>query len=38
MKVFMNRQPVEGPWGGGNRTLITIVERLKLRKRSDVRH
>lgn len=32
MKVFMNRIPVKGPWGGGNRTLITIIDRLKLRK------
>lgn len=28
MKVFLNREVVVGPWGGGNRTLKTLIERL----------
>ena len=29
MKVYVNREPVIGPWGGGNKTLISIVDALR---------
>lgn len=29
MKVFINRMPISGPWGGGNRTVQLLVEKLK---------
>ena len=29
MKVFINRAPKEGPWGGGNKTLSSLCEKLK---------
>lgn len=29
MKIFINRKPVVGPWGGGNRTVQLLVERLR---------
>ena len=28
MKIFFNREPIKGPWGGGNKTLTTLVEKL----------
>jgi len=28
MKIYLNRQPVEGPWGGGNHTVINLGNRL----------
>ena len=28
MKVFVNRKPVDGPWGGGNKTLKSLVSSL----------
>jgi glycosyltransferase involved in cell wall biosynthesis len=28
MKIYINRQPVSGPWGGGNRTVAALVSRL----------
>ena len=28
MKVYMNRSPVNGPWGGGNRTVIALADEL----------
>ena len=28
MKVYVNRKPVTGPWGGGNKTLSTLVTKL----------
>lgn len=31
MKIFINRMPVHGPWGGGNRTVIKLVEALENR-------
>ena len=30
MKVFVNRKPVNGPWGGGNKTVRRLSERLVL--------
>jgi glycosyltransferase involved in cell wall biosynthesis len=29
MKVYINREPVTGPWGGGNKTVTKLVEKLK---------
>lgn len=29
MKIYLNREPVEGPWGGGNKTLSSLCKRLK---------
>lgn len=34
MKVLINRKPVEGPWGGGNKTLSHLVNELQ--KKHDV--
>ena len=31
MKVYLNRTPVVGPWGGGNKTLTQLVQKLKER-------
>ena len=31
MKVYINRKPVNGPWGGGNRTIKCLIECLKER-------
>ena len=28
MKIYFNRKPVIGPWGGGNKTLSSITEKL----------
>tara|TARA_Y100000310_G_scaffold308073_1_gene350808 strand:- start:9021 stop:9944 length:924 start_codon:yes stop_codon:yes gene_type:complete len=28
MKIYLNRQPVEGPWGGGNHIVTNLVNRL----------
>ena len=28
MKVYFNRKPVSGPWGGGNKTVNSLVNRL----------
>jgi len=28
MKVYINREPVSGPWGGGNKTVSRLVELL----------
>tara|TARA_A100001515_G_scaffold127136_2_gene112742 strand:- start:356 stop:1279 length:924 start_codon:yes stop_codon:yes gene_type:complete len=28
LKIFVNRQPVTGPWGGGNKTLSSLCEKL----------
>lgn len=33
-KVYINRQPVTGPWGGGNKTLSLLCE--KLQQDSDI--
>ena len=29
MKIYINRQPVTGPWGGGNKTVTRLSERLE---------
>jgi hypothetical protein len=29
VKIYVNRKPVSGPWGGGNKTLQALVETLK---------
>ncbi len=29
MKIYINREPREGPWGGGNKTLSSLCEKLK---------
>jgi len=29
MKVYINRKPVSGPWGGGNKTVTRLAEKLK---------
>ncbi len=29
MKIYVNREPVYGPWGGGAKTVIALVESLK---------
>lgn len=34
MKIYINREPVTGPWGGGNKTLSALCDRLK--KNNDV--
>jgi len=31
MKIFLNRKPVGGPWGGGNKTIILLTEKLRQR-------
>jgi len=28
MKIYFNRQPVKGPWGGGNRLLTSLCEEI----------
>ena len=28
MKIFINRKPVSGPWGGGNKSVTALHERL----------
>lgn len=28
MKIYINREPVSGPWGGGNKTVESIVSRM----------
>ena len=28
MKVYVNREPVSGPWGGGNKTVSRLVGAL----------
>jgi len=28
MKIYLNREPVTGPWGGGNKTVSRLSERL----------
>ena len=28
MKIYFNRKPVSGPWGGGNKTVNSLVNRL----------
>ena len=28
MKIFINRKPVQGPWGGGNKTLSTLCQAI----------
>jgi|TARA_B100000035_G_scaffold165226_1_gene140893 glycosyltransferase involved in cell wall biosynthesis len=28
MKIYINRQPVEGPWGGGNKTLGALCSKI----------
>jgi hypothetical protein len=28
MKIYVNRKPVDGPWGGGNKTLKSLVNEL----------
>lgn len=30
MKIYVNRKPVSGPWGGGNKSLTTLCEKLSL--------
>ena len=29
MKIYFNRKPVGGPWGGGNKTLMSLINKLK---------
>ena len=29
MKIYFNRKPVVGPWGGGNKTVKSLTERMK---------
>ena len=29
MKVYINRQPVSGPWGGGNKTVVALSQALR---------
>lgn len=29
MKIYLNRKPVTGPWGGGNKTLSKLCQRIK---------
>ena len=29
MKIYINRQPVTGPWGGGNKTVTLLHEKCK---------
>ena len=29
MRVYINRKPVTGPWGGGNKTLLALVDSLR---------
>ena len=29
MKIYINREPISGPWGGGNKTVSKLSERLK---------
>ena len=29
MKIYLNRKPVHGPWGGGNNTLLKLCESLE---------
>ena len=29
MKIYINREPVSGPWGGGNKTITNLSDRLK---------
>ena len=36
MRVFINRKPVTGPWGGGNKTLSSLVMALQERKHKVV--
>ena len=41
MKVYINRQPVSGPWGGGNKTVIALSQALRSSGRDvvyDLRH
>ena len=28
MKIYLNRQPVTGPWGGGNKTLTELCKQI----------
>ena len=28
MKIYLNTQPVIGPWGGGNRLLTSLIDKL----------
>ena len=28
MKIYLNREPVTGPWGGGNKTLSSLCEKI----------
>jgi hypothetical protein len=32
MKIYFNRRPVEGPWGGGTKVLSAIVQECSIRK------
>jgi len=36
MRVFIKRKPVAGPWGGGNKTLTSLVTALQERKHNVV--
>ena len=29
MKIYINREPVSGPWGGGNKTVVSLIEHLR---------
>ena len=29
MKIYFNRKPISGPWGGGNKTVTSLAERMK---------
>ena len=30
MKIYLNRKPVKGPWGGGNKIVATLANHLQL--------
>ena len=29
MKIYINREPVSGPWGGGNKSLVALIDRIR---------
>ena len=29
MKIYINREPVSGPWGGGNKTLTALIDKIE---------
>ena len=38
MKIFVDRKPVTGPWGGGNKTVAKLCERLQSDGHEVVHH